>query len=187
MKKIALLLSIAVLICTLCSCGGTKTEPTTETTAESTTNDEVAVHIRKDLLVDEASFVSEIQQFEGITVNSTDEKIILVMNSAAYDNLVAAKNNEAVESYNDILSEEGTYVEKFDYDENFRHVKVYVNRQGFDAIGNQNMEYIKFAGIAMAYQMYLPNGQRTTIELIYSDNEEVIGISNFPNNVELTN
>lgn len=186
MKKICLLLVLVLVVCCFGACGGSGAVESTEPSTELTTTDEVVIRIKKDLIVDETAFLKELEVYDGITAESTDELLLLNMNAATYDKLVAGKHAEALADYDAFLQEEGTYIEKFDYDENFRTVKVYVNRQGYDSVSHDKLEYIKYAAVAMEYQMYLPNGQQTTVEMIYSDTGEVIGVSSLPNQIELS-
>lgn len=184
MKKLALLLALLVVVCSLCACGGSTEEPT-ETTAPETTTDEVVIRIRKDLIVDTDEFKTDMQKYEGVSVSETDELILLTMNSASYDKLVEAKHEEAVKAYDALKTQEGSFVDNIVYDENFRDVKVYVNREKYDAVSHNSMEYVTYAANALVYQMYLPNGQQCKVQMIYADTEEVIGTTTLPNQVEI--
>lgn len=184
MKKLALFLALLVVVCSLCACGGSTEEPT-ETTAPETTTDEVVIRIRKDLIVDTDEFKTDMQKYEGVSVSETDELILLTMNSASYDKLVEAKHEEAVKAYDALKTQEGSFVDNIVYDENFRDVKVYVNREKYDAVSHNSMEYVTYAANALVYQMYLPNGQQCKVQMIYADTEEVIGTTTLPNQVEI--
>lgn len=184
MKKLALFLALLVVVCSLCACGGSTEEPT-ETTAPETTTDEVVIRIRKDLIVDTDEFKTDMQKYEGVSVSETDELILLTMNSASYDKLVEAKHEEAVKAYDALKTQEGSFVDNIVYDENFRDVKVYVNREKYDAVSHNSMEYVTYAANALVYQMYLPNGQQCKVQMIYADTEEVIGTTTLPDQIEL--
>lgn len=184
MKKLALLLALLVVVCSLCACGGSTEEPT-ETTAPETTTDEVVIRIRKDLIVDTDEFKTDMQKYEGVSVSESDELILLTMNSASYDKLVEAKHEEAVKAYDALKTQEGSFVDNIVYDENFRDVKVYVNREKYDAVSHNSMEYVTYAANALVYQMYLPNGQQCKVQMIYADTEEVIGTTTLPSQVEI--
>lgn len=184
MKKLALLLALLVVVCSLCACGGSTEEPT-ETTAPETTTDEVVIRIRKDLIVDTDEFKTDMQKYEGVSVSESDELILLTMNSASYDKLVEAKHEEAVKAYDALKTQEGSFVDNIVYDENFRDVKVYVNREKYDAVSHNSMEYVTYAANALVYQMYLPNGQQCKVQMIYADTEEIIGTTTLPNKVEI--
>ncbi len=184
MKKLSLLLALLVVVCSLCACGG-NTEAPTETTAPETTTDEVVIRIRKDLIVDTDEFKTDMQKYEGVSVSESDELLILTMNSASYDKLVEAKHEEAVKAYDALETQEGSFVDNIVYDENFRDVKVYVNREKYDAVSHNSMEYVTYAANALVYQMYLPNGQQCKVQMIYADTEEVIGTTTLPNQIEV--
>lgn len=185
MKKLSLLLAILMLVACLCACENSKEEPTTTTTAPETTTDEVVIRVKKTLLVDVDDFIDGLSKYEGITVTTTDELVLLTMTGKSYASFIEQKHSEAVQSYNEILAKEDTYVEKFDYDENFRDVKVYVNRSRYDAASHDSYEFVDYVSIALAYQMYLPNGQQTKITILYSDNEEVISTDVLPITVDV--
>jgi hypothetical protein len=184
MKKIALLLALLLIVGSLCACGG-NTEDPTESTAPETTTDEVAIRIRKELIVDIEQFKVDMQAYEGVAVTETDELLLLTMNSASYDKLVQAEHDKAVKAYEALKTQEGSFVENIVYDTNFRNVKVYVNREKYDSANHNSMEYVTYAANALVYQMYLPNGQQCTVQMIYSDTEEVIGTTTLPNQIEL--
>ncbi len=186
MKRIALLLALLVLVVSLCACGGNTDEVAETTTEVETTNDNVSINIKKELIVDVEDFKAQLLEYEGVSVNESDELLTLNMNAASYDKLVEAKHTEAVNAYDALLKQEGTFVEKFVYDDNFREVKVYVNREKYDAVSHNSTEYITYAANALVYQMYLPNGQQCTVQMIYSDTEDVIGTTTLPNKIELT-
>lgn len=185
MKKIALLLALLLIVGSLCACGG-NIEESTETTVPETTNDDVYIRISKDLIVDIQEFKTGVQKYEGVAVSETDELIVLTMNSVSYNNLVDAKHAEAVAAYDALKTQEGSFVDNIIFDDNFRNVKVYVNRDKYDSVNHNSMEYVTYAANALVYQMYLPNGQQCTVQMIYSDTEEVIGTTTLPGKIELS-
>jgi hypothetical protein len=64
--------------------------------------------------------------------------------------------------FDDIVAQ-GSFIEDITYNEDFRTVKVMVNRGGFDAIGKdtQRVQLMTIGAYAMSYQMFLEEGQKT--------------------------
>ncbi len=186
MKKLLLLLCLVMLICSLCACSGDADAENTEPVEESVTVDDVVnISFDKDEFVDYKKFIKESEGYEGVTCEEGDTTIVLTMDSASYAKLLEAKQKEAVEAYDKLVKEEGSYIEKFDYDDNFREVKCYVNRELYEAADvNTTMAVIELGGVALAYQQYHVHGKNTIISLIYADNEEVIATVKLP--AELT-
>lgn len=175
-----------MLICSLCACSGDADTESTEAVEESTAVDDVVnISFDKDELLDYHEFMQKAETYEGVTCEESDTTIILTMNGASYAKLLEAKQKEAVKAYNKLIKEEGSYIEKFDYDDNFRTVKCYVNRELYDAADvNTTMAVINLGGIALSYQQYHVHGQSTIVSLIYSDTDEVIATIKLP--AELT-
>lgn len=187
MKKISLLLCIVVLIVSLCGCSEETAEPeTTEAVEESVTVDDVVnISFEKDEFGDYNKFIEEVEGYEGVEYSESDTNIVLTMDSATYVNLLEAKQKQAVKDFDKLLEEEGSYYEKFDYDDNFRNIKAYVNRELYDeAQVNTTLEVIKLGSIALAYQRYHIKGQNTVVSLMYADDEAVIATVKLP--AELT-
>lgn len=179
MKKIALLLAVLMVLCAFVSCDKTTEEPTTTETTQAQPEN-VVIHIKKDL-VDETTFLVSISEFEGISVASDDTFHILTMSQGTYVTFLKAKAQEVYDMFDEIIAA-GSFVENIDYNENFRTIKVIVDRDGFDAIGKdtQRVQLMTIGAYAMSYQMFLEEGQKTTVMAIYSDTEEEAMVMSLP-------
>lgn len=179
MKKIALVLAVLMFFCALVSCNKDVEEPTTTETTQAQPEN-VTIHIKKDL-VDEVSFLTSISEFEGIKVTSDDTFHILTMSQGTYVTFLKAKAKEVYDMFDEIIAA-GSFVEDITYNENFRTIKVIVNREGFDALSKeaQRVQLMTIGAYAMSYQMFLEDGQKTNVIAVYSDTEEEAMLMTLP-------
>lgn len=181
MKKISLFLCLVLILTVLTSCSGKdiNTENTTDVNSTSVSESQnVVIHIKKDL-VEETEFLSYVSEFEGLKVTSDDVFHILTMSQQTYTELLKSKAQTVYDTYDSMITE-GGYIQKFEYGKDFRTVKVIVDRESFDSVSKdtQRLELITIGAHAMSYQMFLTEGQKTTVTAVYSDtNEEAMVIS----------
>ncbi len=179
MRKTALILALLMVLCVFTSCGNKpEVESTTELTTEEPTP--VEISIRKDL-VDETTFLISISEFDGITVTSNDVYHVLTMSQETYVTFLKSKAQEVYDNFDKIIAA-GSFVEDITYNEDFRTIKVIVDRDGFDAIGEdtQRLQLMTIGAYAMSYQMFLNEGQKTTVIAVYSDTEEEAMVMTLP-------
>ena len=171
MKKIALLLIVALMLCSFVACGGNNEDVTT---TEATTQEEkVVISINKERVADEAEFLIGISEIEGITSTKNDNFYVLTMSQEVHKKLLDTKRAEAVSKY-DAVEAQGGFYEKFECDKHLTTVKVFVDREGFDAAGDSvYMNLISIGAVAMSYQMFVTEEPKTAVTVIYSDTEEV--------------
>ncbi len=181
MKKIALALVVLMLFSVFTACNKNVVEHTTTTEATETQPENVVISINKNLVTDETEFIVGISEFEGISVASNENFHILTMSQGTYVTFLKSKAQEVYDMYDSIISEDG-FVEDITYNENFRTIKVLVDRVGFDAIGedSQRLQLITIGAYAMSYQMFLEDGQKTTVIAVYSDTEEEAMVISLP-------
>ena len=182
MKKIALVLALLIVVASFSSCTNSdynifkvEVEVDDVTVSETETQPEnVEISIRKDL-VDEVTFLTSISEFEGITVTSNDVYHILTMSQETYVTFLKSKAQEVYDMFDEII-DAGSFVEDITYNEDFRVVKVIVDREGFAAIGKdtQRLQLMTIGAYAMSYQMFLDEGQKTTVIAVCSDTQEEV-------------
>ena len=182
MKKIALVLALLIVVASFSSCTNSdynifKVEVEVDDVAVSETEtqpENVEISIRKDL-VDEVTFLTSISEFEGITVTSNDVYHVLTMSQETYVTFLKSKAQEVYDMFDEIIAA-GSFVEDITYNEDFRVIKVIVDRDGFDAIGKdtQRLQLMTIGAYAMSYQMFLDEGQKTTVIAVCSDNQEEV-------------
>jgi hypothetical protein len=184
-KKLALVLALLIVVASFSSCTNSdynifKVEVEVDDVALSETAvsdiqpENVEISIRKDL-VDEVTFLTSISEFEGITVTSNDVYHILTMSQETYVTFLKSKAQEVYDMFDEIIAA-GSFVEDITYNEDFRVVKVIVDREGFDAIGKdtQRLQLMTIGAYAMSYQIFLDEGQKTTVIAVCSDNQEEV-------------
>ena len=172
-------MALVMVLCAFASCNKATDEPTT-TEATQAQPEEVVIHINKNL-VDETSFITAISEFEGIKVTSDDTFHILTMSQATYITFLKAKAQDVYDAFDQFVAA-GSFIEDINYNENFRTVKVIVDRDGFDAIGKdtQRVQLMTIGAYAMSYQMFLEDGQKTTVIAVYSDTQEEAMVMTLP-------
>ena len=173
MKKISLFLVLVLMLTSFVSCGDKpEVESTTQPVSE-TESDVVTISVNKELVADETTFLTEISEFEGITVSNDSNFYVLTMSQDTYIAFLKSKAQNVYDSFDEIVAK-GGFVEKIEYSENFRTVTVLVDRNAFDAIGKdaQRLQLITVGAYAMSYQMFLTEGQKTTVTAVYSDTNE---------------
>ncbi len=178
MKKLALFLTLVLVLVSFTSCGDSNETPestapeTTEVT--ETTPENVVISVNKELVADETAFLTEISEIDGITSTANENFYVLTMSQNSYKELLTVKSKEVIDEYEGIVAQ-GKYIEDIRYDSSFRNINVLVNRQEFDAVdaSAQQLQLITIGAKAMSYQMFLPEGQKTAVSIVYSDTEEV--------------
>lgn len=178
MKKLVLVLSVLMFFGLFTSCdNATDTETTTSEVSE-TQPENVVIHIKKDM-VDEASFISSVSEFEGISVASNDVHHILTMSQETYVKFLESKAQEVYDTFDKLIGADG-FIEDITYSESFRTITVLVDREGFDALSKESkiLQLQLVGAYGMSYQMFLEEGQKTTVTAVYSDsNEEAMKLS----------
>ncbi len=177
MKKIALVLSLVLVFSLLSACGesGVTEESTTNTTESTETVPEnVVVSVNKELVADETAFLTDISEIGGITSTADENFYVLTMSQEVYKKLLTVKSQAVIDEY-DLCVKNCGYIEDIQYNENFRQVVVYVDREQFDAISSDSpkLQLITIGAKAMSYQMFLEEGQKVSVSAVYSGTEEV--------------
>ena len=103
------------------------------------------------------------------------------MSQATYITFLKAKAQDVYDAFDQFVAA-GSFIEDINYNENFRTVKVIVDRDGFDAIGKdtQRVQLMTIGAYAMSYQMFLEDGQKTTVIAVYSDTQEEAMVMTLP-------
>ena len=175
MKRFFLVFALIVFVLAFCSCGGNADKSgKAETTAQETTEQEKIVEIsfKKETLTDEEDFISEMEGYGAEIIDKSEEKMLLLkFEEDEHKTLLKDKYDSTVKAFKEIEEDEAQYIEKIEYDEDFRNMKFFVDREGYDAASSNVNEYVVAAN-ALAYQSFLPEGQDSYVEVIYSDNNE---------------
>lgn len=177
MKKIAFLLSVVLVFLSFSACASK--EDTTQTTAPETKSAEeivenVVISIKKDLVADEAEFLTFISEIEGITSTADDVFYNLEMSQEAYKKLLKIRSEEVIENY-EKTQEEKEYIEDIQHSKDFRRVTVLVERELYDELDSatKKLQLITLGAFAMSYQMFLTDGQKVYVSAVYTDTQEI--------------
>lgn len=183
MKKISVLLITALLVVALASCsGGTKEETTTsapETTEQALPDVDLA--IEKSQLADPDTFIAEMKGYGAEVSDMSDAGggYIFTFSPDEHKKLLADKKSSTEKAFDEVKNKEDSYIEKIEFNENFKDVKVFVNREKYDMAESKNLEY-SLAVKALAYQLYTGGWQSTFVKVVYSDTEELVQSFSLP-------
>ena len=185
MKKLTLLLVLALIITSFAACGGsdvTSDDASPETTeATKTENENVEISVSKEFVADETVFLVGLSEIGEITSTAKDDLYVLSMSKETHKKLLSVKAKEVTDEYDGLVAQ-GKFIEKITYDDSFRAVKVYVNRGQFEAVdaSTRQLQAITIGAKAMSYQIYLADGPKTSVSMIYSDTEELVFTISLP-------
>lgn len=185
MKKLSLLLTLLLVVSMFTACGtqdadgGTATQTTA---AEETKANEqnVRIAVDKSNLADEESFVNSMKEY-GAEVNSIEgaNGYLLVFSKPEHEKLLEDKHKATVEKFKKYEDDESSYVDSVEYDEDFRNLKLFVNKEKYGESGSTTGNIV-IASAALSYQMFLEDGQKVSVQVIYSDTQEVVSTFMLP-------
>lgn len=191
MKKVALIITLALVVSLFTACGVADTLDATEksdnTTVETTKKDEdiVRIAVEKSLLADADTFVQNMKDY-GAEVNDYSEidGYLLVFSKAEHEKLLKDKYTEAVNKLKEYEDNAEHYIDTIEYDEDFRNMTFYVDRELYDSTGSTTGNIV-VASSALSYQIYLEDGQKTNVKVVYSDTEEEVTSFFLPMNLSI--
>ena len=186
MKKIiALFLSLCLICVAFAGCGeasdSTKTESTTKAEAASITLKIDGNKFSDDF--SEIEFYEELDAIEGIfyTKNTEADEYTLTMTETAYKKLKSIKSEPVKENFNAVISNEENYVTDIKYNDDFRNIKVFAQKEKLpESFTDFDETLLAIMGSAMAYQIYTKEGQSVTITVSDAETEEVIKEVSYP-------
>lgn len=186
MRKISLIITLLFIASLFTACGTENTPDATETsektTVETTEKQEetVKIAISKDTLADAESFIQSMKEYGAEVTDISDAGgYILIFSKEEHETLLKDKYDETVKKFKEYEDDEKSYVEKVEYDEDFRNLKIFVQKEAWDATSS-NMNDIVISSTALSYQLYLEDGQKTDVEIIYSGTDTVVSTFTLP-------
>ena len=187
MKILSFFIALVLVVALFSGCSVQETAPeTTVQTTEQTTEEQVIkISIKKETLADAEGFVQNMKEY-GAEVQNTDNEdgYIFEFSQAAHKNLLEDKHNETVEKFRKYEDDPQHYIDSIDYDDNFRNLTLNVNKELYNN-GENSTSNMVVAATALAYQLYLEDGQRTNVKVIYTGTEEVISQFSLPMNLSV--
>lgn len=193
MRVLSVLL-VLILSLTLFSSCDTKTEKPNENTTENqtssveTTSGEEAVRIGVDKknLADPESFIDNMKNYGAEVKDLTDAGgYLLLFSEEEHKKLLDDKKADVLKKFKDYEENQEHYVESIEYDEDFRNMKVYVDKELYSTTGTTTGNVI-VASAVLSYQMFLESGQKTNVEVIYTGTEEVVSKFTLPMNLNIS-
>ncbi len=188
MKKLSLLLCLALVVCLFAGCStesgnDTTTEPPVETTEGSASD--VTISIKKDSIVDTDDFVKTMEGYGADVDNKEDaDSISFTFSSDEYKKLLDGKHKECVDKFKEFENNQEHYIDKVEFDENFRNLTMSVNKELYDADTTKSDDYI-VAATALSYQLYINEAQYTNVKVVYTGTEEVVSTFSLPINYNI--
>lgn len=185
MKKLYLLLTLLLVVSSFTACGTRNTADETtaaQTTVKETKTDEqnVRIAVDKSNLADEESFINSMKEY-GAEVNSIEgaNGYLLVFSKSEHEKLLEDKHKATVEKFKKYEDDESSYIESVEYDEDFRNLKLFVDKEKYGESGSTTGNVV-IASAALSYQMFLEDGQKISVQVIYADTGEVVSAFMLP-------
>ena len=186
MKKLSLLLCIILVVGLLAGCGaesGNDDTTTPATTEEKATD--VTITVKKETVVEVDEFVKDMESFGAEVKNEeNDDSLFFTFSDAEYKKLLDAKKKEGLDNFKGVEEDPDNYVEKIEYDDNFRNITISVNKELYDVIDSNISEYT-IAANALAYQIYINENQYTDVSVVYTGTETVVSSFSLPVNINI--
>ena len=186
MRKTALILAL-ILVVSMCAACGNEADSieTTQTTVETTEENVVRISVSKDSLTDAEGFIKRMEKYGAEVSDLSDDKgYLFVFSESEHKKLLEDKRSETINKFKEYEDDESHYIDRIEYDDDFRNMTFYVDRVLYDTNSNTT-SCIVVAASALSYQLYLEDGQKTTVQVVYSDNEEVINSFTLPMNLNV--
>lgn len=189
MKKISLLLCLVFVVCLLAGCGTESGGDTTTagTTAEATEEkvSDVTITIKKESVVEVEDFIQDMKSFGAEVKNEEDnDSLFFTFSSEEHKKLLKAKKKECIDNFKGFENDPNNYVEKIEYDDNFRNITISVNKELYDVVDSTTLEYAVAAN-ALAYQLYINENQYTNVSIVYTGTGDVISTFSLPVNINI--
>ncbi len=182
MKKILLLLVAVLVLSCFASCGADNNDATTEASTATETESQaqdVVLEITKSTLADPEGFKASMTEYGADVVELGDKDAFqFTFTESEHKALLKDKKNETVFAFKGLEQNEASYIDKIEYDEDFRNLKIYVDKEKKSE--SSSTEEITAASHALVYQTYIVGNQRTYVEIYYTGEAEKIDAFTFP-------
>ncbi len=187
MKKLSVLLCLALVVCLFAGCGtegdnDTTTEPTVETTEKKA--EDVTISIKKDSVVDAEDFIQSMKDYGAEVKNEEADSFFFTFSGTEHKKLLDDKHKECVDKFKEFESNEEHYIDKIEFDENFRNLTMSVNKELYDGASSKSDDYV-IAATALSYQLYINENQYTNVTVVYTGTEEVASTFSLPVNINI--
>lgn len=180
MKKISIILSLALMLVLFSACDSKNVdspETTTENqaaTVETTSEDAVVrIGVDKNSLADPEGFIKSMEGYGAEVKDMTDAGgYLLLFSKAEHKKLLDDKKSDVLKKFKEYEDDSEHYVDSIEFTDDFRNVTIYVDKDKYSATGSTTGNVV-VASVVLSYQMFLEDGQKTVVEVIYTGTEEV--------------
>lgn len=186
MKRALLIITALLLLLSVVSCEAEnppKSQPSeivSKTAQAENPDDNVKLTVQKSLLAEPEKFSENMRGYGAEVEEDTDaQEYVFTFSSADYDKLLTLKKEETVSKLKAYENNEDSYIDKVEYDEDFRNLKIYADKQKYQNRGNGNDD-ITVAATVLSYQIYLGEAQKTNVNVIYTGTEDVVSYYTLP-------
>lgn len=191
MKKLSIILLIALVFTMFTACESKELDSSKETginqTTEETTSDKdvVKIGINKDSLAEPEVFIDNMENYGAEVKDMTDAGgYLLIFSKDEHKKLLDDKKSEVLKIFKEYEENDEHYVNSVEFDDDFRNLKVYVDKDKYSSTATATSDII-VASAALSYQMFLEDGQKTVVEVVYSGTEEVVSTFSLPMNISI--
>ena len=191
MKKTAIILILVLVLAMFSACDSKNEDlPKDTTEAQSTTvgttaDDVVRIGVDGNSLADPESFLNNMKEYGAEVKDMTDAGgYLLLFSKDEHKKLLDDKKSEVLNKFKEYEENEEHYVDSIEYNDDFRNVTIYVNKDKYSATGSTT-ENVVVASVVLSYQMFLESGQKTIVEVIYTGTEEVVSKFVLPMNLSI--
>ena len=152
-------------------------------TDEMESSKTVNVNIDKNLLLnntvigyrfDEETFFKEMKEYDAKVIQTNDgAKYSVAFSESQYNKYMTDKYNQVSVYYNSIKDDDDEYavINKVEFDENFRNLKIYINKELWEVMAYDCTEGV--ASQAYSYQMFLEDCIGVNVEVINNKTNNV--------------
>ena len=159
-------------------------------TDEKESSKRVNVNIDKNLLLnntvigyrfDEETFLKEMKEYEARVIQANDgTKYSVAFSESQFNKYLTDKYNQVSAYYNSFKDDDDEYavIKKVEFDENFRNLKIYINKELWEVMAYDCTEGV--ASQAYAYQMFLEDGIGVNVEVINNKTNNVYNSYTLP-------
>ena len=191
MKKLSIILLIALVFTMFTACESKELDSTKGTginqTTEETTSDKdvVKIGINKDSLAEPEVFIDNMENYGAEVKDMTDAGgYLLIFSKDEHKKLLDDKKSEVLKIFKEYEENDEHYVDSVEFDDDFRNLKVYVDKDKYSSTATATSDII-VASAALSYQMFLEDGQKTVVEVVYSGTEDVVSTFSLPMNISI--
>jgi hypothetical protein len=170
MRKLILIITVFLLILSITACSNN--EETIELTWPSSFFEGDAHSFRED------EFIKQNPGVVSAKINSDNSITFTMLEDEFLELKSLAKEELVINLDNALMAHTNTYIDSYDYSEDFRNINLYINLEDYD--NSDDMTPILIGLTTLSYHNIVGNPPETEIRLIDKESNEVIDTLFFP-------